>query len=175
MMSFTLLFLVSGQFSLNVIPRMTTLAFSRSQPCLYHLFNCGISHKRTHGVINLSTIQNYLAVIAETLCDIRQVIGINTNAMTTNQTRFKTQRIPLGVHPRQNLIRVNTHSVTDHSDFIHESDINITLAVLYNLHCFRSLDIRDTECASLDHNVINLLNDLASSIPDTIFRMLVSV
>ena len=127
------------------------LGLLRGLACLNHLLNCGICNVGTHAVIHNTSVQNNLAVIAQLLCLISKVVWVNTNAVAANQTRTESQSIPLSVHPIDNFVSVNAHTIKHHRQLIHESDINITLTVLNNLYRFGRLDVRNRICTNFNY------------------------
>ena len=62
------------------------------------------------------------------------------------------------IHARENLLGINTHAVADYSDFIHESDVDIALAILNNLHRLSRLDFSNLESPSLYDDIVDLLD-----------------
>lgn len=62
------------------------------------------------------------------------------------------------IHARENLLGINTHAVADYSDFIHESDVDIALAILNNLHRLSRLDISNLESPGLYDDIVDLLD-----------------
>ena len=67
------------------------LCFSRRQPSFNKLFYCGVSYIRAHSVVDNTTIENDLAVIAKLFCFVSEVIRIHANAMPSHKARTKTQ------------------------------------------------------------------------------------
>ena len=97
-------------------------------------------------------------MIAQRLSGIGEIVRIHADAVAAHQARLEAQRIPLGVHARQHLIRVDSHAVTDHGHLVHKGDVDVPLAVLHHLHGLGGLNGGHGEGAGLDDDVIYLLN-----------------
>ena len=126
---------------------------------LDHLLDRSIGHIGTHAVVDLSAVEDDLAVIAQLFGGIGQVVRIHADAMATDQSRLEAQRVPLGVHAVDHLIGINAHAVADHGDFVHERNVDVALTVFHDLDRFRSPDSRYGNRSGIDDNVINLLDD----------------
>ena len=135
----------------------------RRFPGLDHLLDGRVRHEGAHAVVHLSAVEDDLAVIAKFLSHIRQIVRIHADAVAAHQTGLEAQRVPLGVHARQHLVRVDAHAVADHGDLVHESNVDVALAVLHDLDGLRRLDAGDREGASLDDDIVDLL-DLRSGL-----------
>ena len=56
-----------------------------------------------------------------------QVVGIHTDAMSTNQAGLQAHEVPLGARRTQHSLRVDVHSIHDQRHFIDEGDVEIAL------------------------------------------------
>ena len=81
--------------------------------------------------------------------------------MSAHKTWTETQRIPLGVHAIDHFIGIDTHAIKYHRQFVHERNVDVTLAVLNNLHSFSSLDVGDGIRSNFNDQIIDLLDLLA--------------
>ena len=78
--------------------------------------------------------------MANRLCLVRQIVGVDTNTVASNQTRPKREKIPFGACCLQNIKRINTQAVKNHRQFIHERNIKISLCVFNNLGRFSNFN-----------------------------------
>ena len=81
-----------------------------------------------------------LTVISKLLCLICKIIRIYTYAMTSYKSRDEIKEIPLCSCCFKNSFGINSHLVENDGKLIHKGNIDISLAVLYNLCCFSNLD-----------------------------------
>ncbi|MPM88427.1 hypothetical protein SDC9_135531 [bioreactor metagenome] len=68
---------------------------------------------------------------------LRQIIGVNSNTMTSNQTWFKRKKIPFGRSCFKYILRVNAHLAKYLRQFIDKGYIDVTLRVFNHFGCFR--------------------------------------
>ena len=71
---------------------------------------------------------------------IDEVIRIDANAMTADESRPEVKRIPLRIHGIHHFFRVNAHAMEGTRKFIHEGDVDIALRVLDEFRRFSHLD-----------------------------------
>ena len=109
-----------------------------------------------HVIIDPSSGQDDLGMIAEGFCLIGQIVRINTDTVTADKTRCKRQEIPLCACSLQNGFGINIHFMEDHGQLIHEGNVNITLAVLDYLCSLCHLDGLCTVYACKCHQTVNL-------------------
>ena len=132
--------------------------FFRGHTGLDHLLDSGIRHESSHTVVNFASIENDLAVISQLLCCIGQVIGIHANAVAAHKARTESQRIPLRIHTRQDLICIDLHLIADHGDLIHKCDIDIPLTVLNHLYCLSGFNGRYREGTGFNDDIVYFLD-----------------
>ena len=86
-----------------------------------------------HFVVEAAACQNHLRVIAKSLRCGCQVIGIDTNAMSSHQTRCEFQKIPFGTGGFKYILGAHTHSIKNDRQFVHQGNVDISLGVFQNL------------------------------------------
>ena len=91
-----------------------------------------------HSVINMPPGQNNFGMISRILGLVRQIIWINSDAMSANKPRPEREEIPLRFRPDG--IRIDIHLVEQHGELVHESDIDIALGILDDFGRFRHPD-----------------------------------
>lgn len=125
---------------------------------LYHLLYRRVSDERTHAVVHLAAVKDNLAVIAQLLSRVSQVVGIHPDAVAADQAGPEAEGVPLGVHPRDDLRRVYAHLVTDDGDLVDEGYVDVPLAVLHDLDGLGGLYRGHGESTRLYHDVVDLLH-----------------
>ena len=79
--------------------------------CIYnHLYNL-VGYACTHTVVESTTRINHTCVITKLFCLVKQVVRVNTDAMSANKTRRELQEVPLCSCCFQNLVSVDSHDV----------------------------------------------------------------
>ncbi len=91
---------------------------------------------------------------------VHQVIRIDANAMATNQSGIKFQKVPFGSCGFNHVVGVDAHSVKDDRQFVHQGNVHIALGVFNDLSGFGHLDIRGTVNACRNHQFIDPGNHL---------------
>jgi len=69
-------------------------------------------------------------MIPELLGLVDEVIGVNGDAMTTDQSWRETDEVPLGRGSIDNRFGVESHLVEDDREFVEERDVQVPLHVL---------------------------------------------
>lgn len=62
-----------------------------------------------------------------------QVVRIDSDAVSADQTRFEFQKVPFGTGRFEHIGRVYVHPVEDDSQLVHKRNVQITLGVLDDL------------------------------------------
>lgn len=117
--------------------------------------------RKRHAVVHLAAVKDDLAVIAQLFGGIGKIIGVHADAVTAHKARLKAQRVPLCVHAVQDLNGIDAHFAADHGNLVHKGDIDVPLAVFYDLYRLGGLNVGHGEGAGLDDDVVNLLDDRA--------------
>src|SRR5262249_28330752 len=84
-------------------------------------------HAATHPVVDATTGKNHLGMIAGFFSAVGQIVGIDTDTMTADETRLERQEIPFRSSSRQYISGVYIERAKDQRQFIHEGDIEIAL------------------------------------------------
>ena len=128
---------------------------------LKHQLNCLGGDILAHAIVHPATSKDNLGVIAIALGALGKVIGVNTDAVTTNESGTEGEEIPLGAGSLQYIEGVDTHLVEDLAQLIDECDIDVTLAVLNDLGGLSNLDSRSKVGTGSDDAAIYLVDILA--------------
>ena len=99
-----------------------------------------LSHKLSHVIICLTPSQNNLRMVANRLCLIRQIVGVDTNTVASDQAGPEREKIPFAACCFQNIKRINTQPVKNHRQFIHKRNIKISLRIFNNLGGFSNFN-----------------------------------
>ncbi len=89
-------------------------------------------------------------MVAERLGLRRQVVGVDANAVTADQTRRELEEVPLRAGGREHVARADTHAVEDERELVHERDVDVALRVLDDLRGLGDLDRRRAVHAGVD-------------------------
>ena len=123
---------------------------------LDQVFHHVLRHIFSHVVVDPAAGENDLAVIAHHFRAVGQVIGIHADTVSAHQTGEEFQEIPLGSRSLQHGFGVDAHFIENNGKFVHESDIDIPLAVLDDLGGLRNLNGLRTVYARFHHQLVNL-------------------
>ena len=115
---------------------------------------------RTHAVIYAPAGKNNFRMIADLLCAVREVIGIDANAVATDKPRLELKEIPLCGGSRQNFVRIEAEFVKEDSEFIYQRDVDVPLRILDYLRCFRHLDRSSLVSARFYYRGVQRVNGL---------------
>src|SRR5690606_12507098 len=106
--------------------------------------------------------ENDFRMVANALSFVGQVVGIDANAVATDQTGTERQAVPLGTGGREYGFGVDTHLVDDDRQFVDQRDVEITLCVLYDLGSFGALNAACLVGADSDDFVVQRINPFGS-------------
>ena len=112
-----------------------------------------------HGVVDTTAGQNHLGMVADFLGFVREVVGVNANAMAADQSRAEWKEIPLCACSFENLKSIQPKLVKDKAQFIHECDIHIALGVLDNLCGFGDLDAAGLVGSGFNNFAVKSIDD----------------
>ena len=150
----------SGQFSLNVRPSTFTCAALDGESGLDHLLDGLFGDVLAHPVVDPASGENHLRVIAELVRLVRQIVGIDADAVSADEPRPERQEIPLGSGSLQHLDRVDADLVEDQRKLVHQRDVEVALRVLDHLGRFGDLDAARAMHAGGDDASVNRCNPL---------------
>ena len=95
-------------------------------------------------------------MIPKRFCLIGQIIRIYADTVSSDKSRSKFQEIPFGSCRLQYRLGIDAHLIKDHGQFIHKSNIDISLAVLNYLGSLCHLDRLCTVYPGFHNQFINL-------------------
>src|ERR1700683_4157308 len=102
-----------------------------------HEFGCNV---RSHVVIEAPTSQNHLGVVTDFSRLVRQIVRVDTNAMTADQAWSKRQKIPFRACGLQHLFRVYAEPLEYECQFVDQGDVKVALRVFDDLGGFGDSD-----------------------------------
>ena len=105
-----------------------------------HVLDRLLGNELAHAVVDAASGQDHLWVVAEHVGLVRQVIGIDADAMAADQTRLELQEVPLRSRGFKHLSGVEADPVEDDRQLIHQGDVQIALRVFDHLGCLGGLD-----------------------------------
>ena len=123
---------------------------------LHHLLH----HIARHAVIDATPCADDLRVVTQFLRLIDEIVRIDPDAVTSDQPRAKSERIPLRIHRFEHLIRIDMHQMEGDRKLIHEGDIDIALCILHELCRFCDQDRGNGINACFDDGAIDRFHRL---------------
>ena len=137
------------------------LAIEYLNAFLEHQFNGFGGDIFAHTVVHPAASKDNLGVIAIALGALGEVVGVNADAVTSDESWTEGQEVPLGASSLKDVEGVDTHLVEDLAQLIDESDIDVTLAVLNDLGSLGYLDGGSEVGAGSDNAAIDLVDIFA--------------
>jgi hypothetical protein len=89
-----------------------------------------------HAVVDPPPGQDHVRMIAQHLRLVRQVIGIDADAVPADKAGPEIEEIPFGPGGRQHRLGIDAHAVEDDRQLVDEGDVEIALGVLDHLGGF---------------------------------------
>ncbi len=86
-----------------------------------------------HTVVGLAPAKHHLRMIACTFRLVGQVVGVDTDAVTSHQAGPEWQEIPLGARRLQHIQRIDTQLVENHRQLVHQGNVKVALGILDDL------------------------------------------
>ena len=157
-MSITLELRISGTFSLKVMPSTVTAALvtlRRVRPRT-HL----VRDPLAHAVVDAAAGKDDLRVIAGFLGAVGQIIRVDADAVTADETRLVIAGNSIGRRGGEHVAGVDAELMKDRRQFVHERDVEIALGVLDHLGGFRDLDRRRAMNAGGDNRTVDVGDDV---------------
>ena len=127
---------------------------------LNHQFQHLVGNELGDRVIHSSAAENHLRVVAQRLCFVGKVVGVNRDAMAAYQARTIFQEVPFCTGGFDDVVGVDTYAVADESQFVHERDIHIALAVLHSLGGLCHLHVGGTMGAIEQDGVVHRIHQV---------------
>ena len=94
-------------------PQYQDIGFIYWQFMLRHKFNHTIGDMNAHIVIDAPSRQNHLRCVANAFCFVSKVIGIDPDAVTSNQAWFEWQKVPFSTCCLQYFMGINAYLFED--------------------------------------------------------------
>jgi len=99
-----------------------------------------VGHIAGHAVVDAAAGEDDFGVVADFLRLVREVIGINPDAVAADQAGTKGQEVPLAAGGFEDFESVYAEAMEYQREFIHQSDVEVALGVLNDLCRFGYLD-----------------------------------
>ena len=87
---------------------------------------------------------------------LSQIIGINPDAMPTDQTGGEIQEIPFCPGGFQNVIDGDAKLLKNHGNFIDKGDVNIPLGIFDNLGGLCGANAGGGKCPATGHSAVDM-------------------
>ena len=115
-----------------------------------------LREERGDVVVDATAGEDDLGQVAELLGLHRQIVRIDADAVTTDETRGELQEVPLGAGGFEDVVRADAHAIEDQRELVHQRDVEIALRVLDDLCRFGDLDGGCPVDAGPDDGAVNL-------------------
>ena len=83
-----------------------------------------------------------------------QIVRINPYAMPSDQTGLERQEVPFRPGCRQYFVRIDTDQMENLLQFVHKSDVDITLGIFDHFGSLRHFDTGYRKGSSLDNRSV---------------------
>src|SRR5208337_4711408 len=107
---------------------------------LHHKPGHAVCNMRTHTIVNASARENDLRVIANLLSTMRQIVGVNPDAVSADQAWNEVEKVPFGARSLQHLPCVEAQPMEDDRKFVHQCNVQISLCIFDHLGCLCDFD-----------------------------------
>ena len=104
------------------------------------MFDGLLGDELAHAVVDATTGQNDLRVVAQHFGLVGQVVRVHANAVAAHQTGLEFQEVPLGAGRLQHFRGVDAEFVENDGEFVHQCDVQVALGILDHLGGLRCLD-----------------------------------
>lgn len=128
---------------------------------LEHQFDGLVGNIFAHAVVHAASGEDDLGVIAVALCALRKIVWVDSDAVSTDQSRLERQEVPLGRSCFENVLCVYSHEGEDFRQLVDESNVYVTLRVLDYLGGLGNLDGGSKVCAGGDYGRVYFIDELA--------------
>ena len=91
---------------------------------------------------------------------MRQVVGIDADAVSADESRREGQEIPLGAGCGEHVPGVDAQTGENEGKLVHQRDVEVALGVLDHLGCFRHPDVRGPVDPRRDHGLVDAGDDV---------------
>ena len=111
-------------------------------PGFDELLHALFGHIKAHAVIDIPAGVDHPGMVTVFFGFVGQVIGIHTDAMSSDQTRVEFQKIPFGARSFDHIVNIDVHATEDDREFVHKGDVDVALGVLDDFSSFSDFDGR---------------------------------
>src|SRR6266702_4874363 len=133
------------------IAKIRTILFEReAQHChgaiensvsrAHHFFHGLLSDESSHAVVDAAASEYHLRDVSGLLWLVRQVIRIDTDAVSADESWTEFQEIPFRARGFENFIGIDSEPVKDDCELVHQCDVQVALRILDDLSGFSDLD-----------------------------------
>src|SRR6266852_6126729 len=121
-----------------------------------HVLDGLFGNELSHIVVDAPPGEDHLRVVAEHLRLVGEVIGVDADAVASDQAGAEREKVPFGSGRLENLEGIDAYAIEDDRQFVNQCDIQVSLSVLDDLGRFGDLDARDGVHAGLDYGAIEI-------------------
>lgn len=107
---------------------------------LEHELDDAVGHVGAHAVVHASAGEDDFGVVAVALGALGQVVGVDADAVSADESGLEGQEVPLGGCGFEDVGGVDAHQGEDFREFVDEGDVDVALGVLDYLGGFGYLD-----------------------------------
>lgn len=105
-----------------------------------HALDNTLGDMRSHVVVEPTAGQNDLGMIADLLGFLCEVVRIDADAMTADQTGLERQKVPLGAGRGKDIVGVKLKAMKNHGQLVDKGDVDVSLGIFDDLGGFGDLD-----------------------------------
>ena len=93
-----------------------------------------------HIVVEPAACKDDFGVVAVFLCFLGKVVGVDADAVTSDEARPKGKKVPFGACGFKNFVSVDAHAVENHGQFVDKGYVDVALGVFNYFGCFGHFD-----------------------------------
>lgn len=128
---------------------------------LEHELDDAVGHVGAHAVVHASAGEDDFGVVAVALGALGQVVGVDADAVSADESGLEGQEVPLGGCGFEDVGGVDAHQGEDFRQFVDEGDVDVALRVFDYLGGFGYLDGGRQVGAGGYHAAVDFIYELA--------------
>ena len=125
-----------------------------------HEFEHFICDKLRDRVVNCTSGKDDFRVVAKWFGLVREVVRIDGNAMSSDESGTIFEEVPLGSSGFDNIVGVDSYAVADECELVHKGDIHVALAILYGFCCLCHFHVGRTMGTVFEDGVVERIDDI---------------
>ena len=96
----------------------------------------------SHRIVDVATGVDDPGVVAQLVRFPREVVGIDADAVSTDEAGAELEEVPLGTSGFEYFVRIDADAFEDDTELIDERDVDVALGVFDDFGGFGNLDAR---------------------------------